>query len=64
VRAGTIAYASEGCGESGVRVRVRPDVAGRYLPRHWTQPKGAFGSAVKKLLSDVCCEKTIVRCIL
>jgi hypothetical protein len=32
VRAATIACALEGWGESGVRVRVRADVAGRYLP--------------------------------
>jgi hypothetical protein len=32
VRAGTVACALEGWGESGVRVRVRADVAGRYLP--------------------------------
>jgi hypothetical protein len=32
VRAGTIACALEGWGECGVRVRVRADVAGRYLP--------------------------------
>jgi hypothetical protein len=31
VRASTIACALEGWGESGVRVRVRADVAGRYL---------------------------------
>jgi hypothetical protein len=38
VRAGTIVYALERWDESEVRVRVRADVAGRYLPHHWTQP--------------------------
>jgi hypothetical protein len=38
VRADTIACALEGWGENGVRVGVRADVAGRYLPPHRTQP--------------------------
>jgi hypothetical protein len=39
VRADTIACALKGYGESGVRVRVRADMAGRYLPHNWTQPE-------------------------
>jgi hypothetical protein len=31
VRVGTVAYALEGWGKSGVRVGMRADVAGRYL---------------------------------
>jgi hypothetical protein len=45
VRAGTIACALEGWDESGVRA----DMAGKYLPRHWTQPK--ISSSTSHLLA-------------